>query len=193
MILAPIKKEDSLKIFNWRNSESIYKWCRQPDLLTESGHAKWFESHQLDRSIKMYSIVVEEKLVGVCGLTDIDLINQRAEFSIYIGPEYQRNGYAKKALRLLLDRGFSCYPLKTIYGETFKGNHAMLMFCKMGFTHEGTRRNFYFKDGKHLDAHLISITKEEFNALKSNNFNPPVAGCLTAIFDKYKPPTLVAP
>lgn len=172
MKLDIIKKEHSEKLIEWRNSESIYKWCRQVDLLTEIGHAKWMESHQLDKTIKMYSIIHDGDIVGVCGLTDIDLINQRAEFSLYIGPEHQGKGYARKALGLLIDRGFSHYPLKTIWGETFSGNPAFLLFGKMGFKHEGTRRNFYFKDGRHIEAHLVSITREEFNDLQHNNNYP---------------------
>jgi len=170
--LSPILKEYSPQLFSWRNDENIFKWCRQVDLLTEIGHAKWMESHQLDKTIKMYSIIKDGAIVGVCGLTDIDLINQRAEFSLYIGPEHQGKGYANKALILLLDHGFKCYPLKTIWGETFEGNKALNIFMKIGFKPEGTRRNFYFKDGKHLDAHLVSITREEFNDIQCNNNYP---------------------
>ena len=163
--LSPILKEYSPQLFSWRNDENIFKWCRQVDLLTEVGHEKWMQSHQLDKSIKMYAILNERSdLIGVCGLTDIDLINQRAEFSLYIGPEFQKKGYAKEALELLIETGFSRYPLKTIWGETFDKNPACNMFLSMGFTYEGLRRNFYFKNGKHIDAHLVSITREELNA-----------------------------
>ena len=52
--------------------------------------------------------------------------------------------------------------LNVIWGETFEGNHAYDMFLKLGMKHEGTRRQFYFKEGKHIDAHLVSITRQEF-------------------------------
>lgn len=170
--LGPILKEYSAQLFTWRNDESIFKWCRQVDLLTEIGHEKWMQSHQLDKSIKMYAISNEDNfLIGICGLTDIDLINQRAEFSLYIGPEFQKKGYAKATLNLLLEIGFSRYPLKTIWGETFEKNPAYNMFLTMGFKPEGTRRSFYFKDGHHIDAHLVSITREEFNATKNINYH----------------------
>lgn len=167
-----IRKKDSEKLLHWRNSESIYKWCRQVDLLTELGHEKWLESHQLDKTVKMYSIAnANRELIGVCGLTDIDLLNQRAEFSLYIGPEFQRQGYAKEALRQLLAHAFKCYPFKVIWGETFQGNPALELFYNLGFKFEGTRRNFYFKDGKHINANLISITREEFYVAQNINHN----------------------
>jgi len=182
--LGPILKEYSPQLFSWRNDENIFKWCRQVDLLTEVGHEKWMQSHQLDKSIKMYAILNERSdLIGVCGLTDIDLINQRAEFSLYIGPEFQRKGYAKEALELLIETGFSRYPLKTIWGETFDKNPAYDMFLKIGFKLEGTRRNFYFKDGHHINAHLVSITREEFNASKNTNYYSVVSNSWLSIIN----------
>ena len=182
--LGPILKEYSAQLFSWRNDENIFKWCRQVDLLTEVGHEKWMQSHQLDKSIKMYAILNERSdLIGVCGLTDIDLINQRAEFSLYIGPEFQRKGYAKEALELLIETGFSRYPLKTIWGETFDKNPAYDMFLKIGFKLEGTRRNFYFKDGHHINAHLVSITREEFNASKNTNYYSVVSNSWLSIIN----------
>lgn len=182
--LSPILKEYSPQLFSWRNDENIFKWCRQVDLLTEVGHEKWMQSHQLDKSIKMYAILNERSdLIGVCGLTDIDLINQRAEFSLYIGPEFQRKGYAKEALELLIETGFSRYPLKTIWGETFDKNPAYDMFLKIGFKLEGTRRNFYFKDGHHINAHLVSITREEFNASKNTNYYSVVSNSWLSIIN----------
>lgn len=192
--LGPLLKEYSAQLFTWRNDESIFKWCRQVDLLTEIGHEKWMQSHQLDKTIKMYSIIDTNYagkkdnwnttgLVGVCGLTDIDLINQRAEFSLYIGPEFQKKGYAKAALKLLLEIGFSRYPLKTIWGETFEKNPAYNMFLTIGFKPDGTRRSFYFKDGHHIDAHLVSITREEFNATKNINYHSFIANSWLSVIN----------
>ena len=102
-------------------------------------------------------------LVGVCGLTDINLIHRRAEFSLYIFPEYHRRGYAKDALKALFRHGFDDLNLHSIWGETFDGNPALSLFTdKLGMVYEGTRRQFYFKNGKYVDAHIISLTKEEF-------------------------------
>lgn len=149
-----------------RNEYSIWKWCRQNDLIDEISHKKWFEKQSNDPSIKMYQIIVKKDfgnmIAGVCGITDIDRINQRAEFSLYISPEHQRKGYAKSALKTLLSHGFMNQNLNVIWGETFDGNPAYDMFLKLGMKHEGTRRQFYYKEGRFIDAHLVSITKEEY-------------------------------
>ncbi len=147
----------------WRNNYKIWKWCRQNDELIYDNHLEWFDKIRKDPTIKMYSILdLDETYVGVCGLTDIDRVNQRAEFSLYIAPDFQRSGYATSALRTLLSHGFMNQNLNVIWGETFEGNPAYDLFLKIGMKHEGTRRQFYFKEGKHIDAHLISMTRSEF-------------------------------
>jgi RimJ/RimL family protein N-acetyltransferase len=162
--LAPISYQEFGSVtWKWRNDYSIWKWCRQNDLLSYKSHAAWFDKIGDDPTIKMYSIIdFKGTCVGICGLTDIDRVNQRAEFSLYIGPEYQRLGHAKAALKTLLSHGFLNQNLNVIWGETFEGNHAFEMFLCLGMTHEGCRQDFYYKDGKFIDANLVSITKNQF-------------------------------
>jgi RimJ/RimL family protein N-acetyltransferase len=162
-----------------RNDPRIRNWCRQHTLITEDNHAKWLHKIDNDSSIKMFTVKLRTELpskegmftpdfgsgdlVGVVGLTDINLIHRRAEFSCYIFPEYQRRGYAIDALQTLFRHGFDDWNLHSIWGETFDGNPALSLFTdKLGMIYEGTRRHFYFKNGKYLDALIISITEDEF-------------------------------
>jgi RimJ/RimL family protein N-acetyltransferase len=152
--------------FRWRNDFKIWEWCRQNDLLSLKSHTAWFDKISDDPTIKMYSIKdFRNTCVGVCGLTDIDRVNQRAEFSLYIGPNYQRMGHAKAALKTLLSHGFMNQNLNVIWGETFEGNHAFEMFKSLGMTHEGCRKEFYYKGGSFIDANLVSMTKKQFMEL----------------------------
>lgn len=161
--------EDGMFLNIVRNNENIRKWCRQVGLIDDLQQESWLRKISTDPHIRMYSIKdIGSKVgqfVGVCGLTDIDHINQRAEFSCYIFPEMQRNGYACKALKLLFRHGFNDLNLNIIWGETFQGNPAYGLFIKkLGMKHEGTRSQFYFKNGKFIDAFLVSISRREFNA-----------------------------
>lgn len=144
-----------------RNRPEIYKWCRQVGLISETDQTKWMQSQNDDSRIRMFEVIAKD-LVGVCGLTDIDLINRRAEFSLYIMPEYQGKGYSKPALQTLFTWGFKSLGLESIWGETFQGNHAAEIFKAMGMIFEGTRRNFYYKDGQFINADLFSILRSEW-------------------------------
>ncbi len=121
-----------------------------------------------DKTVKMYTLVLSSskddkaRIVGVCGFTSIDYVNSRAEFSLYVSPEAQRNQIGTKGLRVLLEHGFKNHGFNVIYGEVFKGNPALGMFLTMGFVDEGTRREFYFRDGQFIDAIMISMKRSEW-------------------------------
>jgi RimJ/RimL family protein N-acetyltransferase len=153
------------KTFLWRNHPEIRKWCRQNDVLHMDSHCDWHEKQAEDKSVSMYGVENEVgTLVGVCGLTSFDNVNRRAEFSLYVGFEHHGSGYGEASLRALIRKGFMDYGLNSIWGESFDGNPAVRMFERVGFKHEGVRRDFYYRDGKFIDAHLYSILRSEYVA-----------------------------
>ena len=169
--LKRIEKDDLDNLLEWRNDPGLMRFFRQKTFLSKIEHYNWFEAIQLDKTIEMFKVDCEDEyyaMVGVCGLTSIDYINSRAEFSLYIGPEYQRKGIGKQVLNLLLDQAFNKFNLHLVWGESFEYNPAREMFKKMGFLEEGKRREFYYKDGKYIDAYLYSITRDEWNKKNSN-------------------------
>lgn len=162
--LFQIDETDLDDLKNWRNNHSIWRWCRQNDLISDYAQKRWYERINTDPTIRMFIIQSQEdvpNLIGVCGLTDIDLIHRRAEFSLYIAPEFQGRAFSKPALRTIVDYGFKELNLIKIWGETFSDNKAYDMFLKMGFTEEGRRKDHYFKDGKYCDAILVAMFRGE--------------------------------
>lgn len=161
--LSTIREDLAECTFRWRNNPAIYKWCRQYEPLHFDNHMEWIKSLPKREDVRMFSIEesVNFKCVGICGLTDIDTINGHAEFSLYIGPEFQGQKYGEMALKALVNYGFNVLRLNHIFGETFEGNPAASMFKKVGFSFDGTRRSYYYRDGKYIDAHLYSILSNE--------------------------------
>ncbi len=162
-----VEKKDLELLREWRNEDKIRKWCRQVGYISELDQDRWYHKQNDDPTLQMFVILREWgdmgiQRIGVCGLTDIDLVNRRAEFSLYIGPEYQQKGYARRALASLFNYGFNELGLNLIWGESFEGNPARSMFKKLGMTEEGCRRQFYFKDGQYIGAYLYSITAKEW-------------------------------
>lgn len=150
---------------SWRNNPAIYRWCRQNDLISEIDQENWYERQNDDPGVKMYGIKKPSgELVGVCGFTGIDWIARKAEFSLYIAPEYQNQGFGRIALEQLLELGFRGFNFHLIWGEVIEGNHAMLLFRALGFIDEGIRRDFYFKDGDYQNATIISLRRQEWMA-----------------------------
>lgn len=166
--LGPLDYSARGELRQWRNDPRIFKWTRQNDVITDLDQDRWFMRQAEDPTIKMYMIHVDDATdahVGVCGFTDIDRMNRRAEFSLYIEPGRHGCGLGTKALKTLFKHGFQGLGFNLIWGETFEGNPAVETFEKIGMTKEGTRREFYFREGKFIGAHLYSVTREEWNRL----------------------------
>lgn len=163
--LGPLDRIAPSTLRTWRNDFQIWKWCRQNDLISEANQLHWCNGLKDRSDVKMYSIVSSTgQDVGVCGLTSIDHVNRRAEFSLYIAPGFQQQGHARAGLKTLISHGFSNLGLNHIWGETFDGNPAAFLFESIGFIKEGTRRGFYFRSGKFIDCHLYSILASEWTA-----------------------------
>ena len=165
--LVRIRREHLELLYRWRNEQTIWEWTRQNNLLHWDTHVRWFERQQVDPTLDMFLVCKEHDgdtdAIGVAGLTSIDRGNARAEFSLYIAPEFQMHGFGRPALATLFDHGFKNLNLNSIWGETIDGNPARHLFERIGMKHEGVRRDFYYKNGSFKDAHLYSILKSEWS------------------------------
>jgi len=165
--------KDKELFFEWRNDPNIYSWCRQFLPLSKDEHEKYWYEQEYDKTSEMFAIykhsdtprIVDSDFsegsvcIGCCGLTSIDYVNSRAEFSLYIGSECQGYGFGKQALYELFMVGFDKLGLNRIWGETFNNNPAIHVFESLGMELEGIRKQFYFRDGEFINAFLYSINK----------------------------------
>lgn len=167
--LDAINPDIGTRLNKIRNEPGVRNWCRQAGLIDDFQQQEWLADISVRKDIRMYAIRCETAhsefgdYVGICGLTSIDHLNQRAEFSCYVFPKFRLKGYCRAALIGLFRHGFDDLNLQTIWGETFDGNPAINLFQSIGMQLEGRRRNFYFKRGKFIDVFLLSMTREEFH------------------------------
>ncbi|MCI8349631.1 MAG: GNAT family N-acetyltransferase [Oscillospiraceae bacterium] len=85
---------------------------------------------------------------------------------IFIKPEFQRRGYAKEALFMIMRFYFNqlrCQKFNvTVYSYNEPSNR---LFEAIGLVVEGRRRNTVFHDGEFYDEILYGLTKDEFSEL----------------------------
>lgn len=157
--LDAIKYENLETLRIWRNNWQ--KYFRQYRPLTIADQQIWFNDNS-DGFI-MFGIYDDNKLIGICGLTYIDLKNRNADLSIYIGDTYV-DDRALEALKLLFEYSFNELGLERIYNDLFSYDEKKKeILLKSGMKIEGKNRNRYFRNGKFYDSILFSILKEEFN------------------------------
>lgn len=108
------------------------------------------------------------KLVGVCGIKNIDNVSRKAEIGYWIGRKYWGNGYAKQAARLLLEIAFVRLDLERAYASTFAYNERSIgVLISIGMALEGTLRSNSMSavegSARLVDDKVFGILKSEYS------------------------------
>ena len=105
--------------------------------------------------------------IGTIGLYDVNSIARHAELGISIGEKaYWNRGFGSEAIRILLNEGFYKYNLHRIELRVNARNHrAIKAYEKVGFVHEGTKRESTFRDGEYMDMLVMSVLRPEWDQI----------------------------
>ncbi|MBX2804816.1 MAG: GNAT family N-acetyltransferase [Hyphomicrobiales bacterium] len=121
-----------------------------------------------------YGIEVDGDLVGEIVLNGVSWPDQSASLRIAVWtPGCRNKGYGSEAAALLIRHGFEMLALNRIELEVFSFNpHAQHVYEKLGFRHEGVRREALIWDGEKVDAHVMSLLRREYLADARDGFVP---------------------
>lgn len=118
-------------------------------------HARDFEIHASDGT-----------LIGVAYVGHINELNRNCLVSLTIGDRaYWGQGYGRESLALLLEYCFEKLNMHRVSTETFEYNEAWRSLVEdIGFTHEGTERDYLFRDGEFWDKEVYGLLEDEYRA-----------------------------
>jgi RimJ/RimL family protein N-acetyltransferase len=164
--LHRIETEDLEWLRQQRNRQDLMLYFNQYREITEKEQEDWYYG----LSDKFHPFIVWDNFsrLGYAALKDINNILRSAEFSIFITPFERNKGYGKTALKLLVDYGFNTLNLEVIHSIVFEFNKAIDVYKKFGFKVDGKLRNTCFKNGKYYDSYYISLLRDEYKNLNSN-------------------------
>lgn len=104
-----------------------------------------------------------DERLGDVSLAPIDERRGWANLGYWIHPAHQGNGYATEAARLVVSHGFEALRLHRISATIVTRNEASKRVVeKLGFVHEGTKRDDAFLDGDHVDKEVYAVLREEW-------------------------------
>ncbi|MBM7553259.1 GNAT family N-acetyltransferase [Thalassobacillus pellis] len=109
---------------------------------------------------------VDNELIGYVELDSILWSQQNGWVSIAIGSkQHQGKGYGTEAMSLLIDFAFNECNLHRLQLTVFSYNlPAIRLYEKLGFTKEGSHREFVLRDGETYDMHLYGLLAREWKA-----------------------------
>jgi RimJ/RimL family protein N-acetyltransferase len=170
--LSPMNTNDAEKFAEWLNDLEITVNLTLYNSVINAENEKMFlEKLSKDHN---YSIIDKNtnELIGTCGFTELDHLNQTAEVGIFIGnKKYWNKGYGSEAITLLLDYGFKALNLHNILIRVYSFNErAKRCYEKVGFKNIGKRRGALKRGNKEYDLIYLDILCNEFYE-KNKNIN----------------------
>ena len=165
MVTLKKLKEPYLELVrSWRNNPEIRQYMYSSNYISEENQKRWFNSIKNDNTKAYYVIHYNDIPVGVVNLTDIDLINKKCSWGLYIGDMNVRGkGIASKVEQMVFDIVFNQLNLNRLEGEVFADNTKVIkLHEKNGFKKEGYHQQYVIKDGKYRDVISIALLKEKW-------------------------------
>ena len=164
--LRPLDEADLDRCLGWINDPEVISTLGRRFPMSATLEREWLTGQYKSEKALSLAIVVKDgdRHIGNCGFNDIDYVNRKAVFGILIGEKDQwGKGYGPEAARLIVDYGFNQLNLHRISLTVYSNNpRAIRSYEKVGFVHEGTLRESYFRDGHYHDTLIMTILKSEW-------------------------------
>ena len=171
--VVPIRREDMPLIKEWRNAQIDV--LRQARPLTDEDQRRYYEEavlptfSQTEPRMLLFSYLLDGRLIGYGGLTNLDWVNRRAEISFLL--ETSRTGERNRIqyeadfsafLTLMKRIAFGELKLNRLFTETYdiRPWHVAVLE-KNGFRPEGRMRQHVRIRGEYVDSLLHGCLAEE--------------------------------
>ncbi|MEN6302626.1 MAG: GNAT family protein [Armatimonadia bacterium] len=163
--LRALEETDLEALHQWMNDLEVTKYLGMRFPVSLSDERRWLETeHDPLKELHLAIETHEGKLIGSCGLVSINHLNGWAILGISIGDkEYWNGGYGTDAMLTLCGFGFNQCNLHRIQLDVFAENaRAIRCYEKVGFVHEGRRREAIFRHGRYQDLIVMGLLAEEY-------------------------------
>lgn len=106
------------------------------------------------------------RMIGTCGFTRIDTVNNSAEIGYVLNPDFHHKGYATEAVNRIIAFGFEELSLNRIEARFMQGNEpSKRLMERVGMSFEGYFRDAVYAKGKHRTVGVCSILRLEYEKL----------------------------
>lgn len=167
--LRAVERDDIPRFVAWLNDPEVIENLLINNPLSTVQEERWFE-HMLTRPLDEQPLAIDVRSaegwthIGNCAFNEIDRTHSHGEVGIFIGDKKSWNqGYGTEAMRLLVKHGFNDLNLHRIYLMVYETNpRAMRSYEKAGFVKDGCLRDDVYKNGRYINAYVMSILRPEW-------------------------------
>jgi RimJ/RimL family protein N-acetyltransferase len=171
--LSAIQRDYLPKYIEWLNDWEVSQNLMPgvPFPMNLEDETEWFEKHRKGDNKFLFAILTlaDNKLIGNCGLNNVDWKNRSAVFGIIIGDKaYWGKGYGTDATRTLLRYAFEQLGLNRVELTVYDFNpRAQRAYEKAGFKREGVKRQGLFRNGEFHDEYWMGVLRAEWETMRN--------------------------
>ena len=172
--LAALTKADRPTIARWDDDAEFDRLMRGDPAMPTSVAAleRGAERHRHDDDSYGFAIraLAEDKLIGYCRLTWVQLNHRHAWLAIGIGEaDYRGKGYGTDAMQVLVDYAFRELDLYRLSLNVFSFNvSAIRCYEKVGFVSEVVQRAAIYRDGQRYDSIIMGLLRPQWEAHRAS-------------------------
>lgn len=166
--IRPIEVADVGGVFDIYSSSEVCEFFDLSpfqDLSQAQAHVERWVRLAGEKKQLRHAILVEEQLIGTCGLYSVTAHHKRASIGFELLPAFWNRGIMTEALEAYVPYCFMKYRLSRIQGLVLPGNGASIRLLeKLGFQREGRLRKYEHWEGKglvDLDMYALLTSEEE--------------------------------
>ncbi len=162
LTLGPILESDKESYVRLLSDRSVYdQTLRIPYPYRIEDAITWAKlAQELDRNVGRqinYAIRLKNELIGGIGFNDYEKGSHKVELGYWIGKNWWGQGIMPLAVNRTVKIGFEEMGIQRLSATIFENNlQSKRVLEKCGFEYEGFLKNYYFKNGKLISAHLYS-------------------------------------
>lgn len=191
LIIRPSEWDDLEDFCRWEKLPEVTEFFSIRDGQTMEDVVRKFVADEEDPKAQQFTILLQEdgfqdaedsveaaedsdvnlqyagtRKIGRIVLADIEDGWKGEIWRIYIGDKTLRGkGYGKQAMEAMMGYCFDVLGLERLYLDHYTGNPAAGLYLSLGFKYEGVLRKNCRKNGVLYDVHLMSMLREEYEAL----------------------------
>lgn len=164
--LRPFAESDARILASICNNKNIWDNLRDyiPFPYTEENALDFIRMCKNEKPQFTFAIEFKGELVGTIGLVgQQDIYRLSAELGYWIGESYWGEGIATRAVRMIVEYGFSTLGLLRIFAGVFDFNKpSQRVLEKSGFKLEGIAEKSVIKNNRICDEYKYSLINKDF-------------------------------
>ena len=164
--LRALEPEDLSFLFEIENNEVFWEISHTQTPFSKFLLKQYLENAHLDiYEAKQLRLVIEDvdngNAFGLIDLFDFNPKHKRAGIGILVHPDFQKNGFASEALKILIEYAFTYLDLHQLYANITEGNNnSISLFENFNFKKIGIKKDWLFTNNSYQNEILYQLIKD---------------------------------